>query len=102
MYKAILLSKAKEDIKYAALYYNDKQKGLGKRFTLQVRKTLGMLELFPEIYPIKYNDVRVAVLETFPYMLHYKTNNVLKQIIVIAVLHTSRNPEVWKKRNDKR
>ena len=33
MYKAVILPLAKLDIKEAAKWYNDKQSGLGKRFT---------------------------------------------------------------------
>ena len=33
MYKSIILPLAKEDIKEAALWYEDKQTGLGKWFT---------------------------------------------------------------------
>jgi hypothetical protein len=36
MYSVIMLPLAKQDIKEAALWYNKKQKGLGKRFTLSV------------------------------------------------------------------
>jgi len=37
MYKAVILPLAKEDILEAALWYNTKQKNLGKRFTKQLR-----------------------------------------------------------------
>ena len=38
MYKAIILPLAKKDIKDAAKWYNEKQKGLGLKFTILIRK----------------------------------------------------------------
>ena len=38
MYKAIIQPTAKQDIKEAVDWYNSKQKGLGKRFTLHLRQ----------------------------------------------------------------
>ncbi len=37
MYKSIILSPAKEDIREAAQWYNKQQNGLGKRFIMEVR-----------------------------------------------------------------
>lgn len=36
-YTAKLLPLAKQDINHVAQWYNDKQKGLGKKFTTQIR-----------------------------------------------------------------
>lgn len=38
MFGVIMLPPAKEDIREAAMWYNHRQKGLGKRFTSEVRK----------------------------------------------------------------
>jgi len=38
MYDAVILPLAKEDIREAAHWYNDKKRGLGLRFTAQVRE----------------------------------------------------------------
>jgi hypothetical protein len=61
MYKAILLPLAKQDIKEAAKWYNKKQKGLGKRFTLQVRQKIGLLKREPYLSAIRYDEIRTAV-----------------------------------------
>jgi hypothetical protein len=39
--------------------------------------------------------VRTAVLDVFPFMIHYLIDEPGKKIVIIAVLHTSRNPEIW-------
>jgi hypothetical protein len=43
MYKSIILPLAKEDIREAALWYEERQTGLGKRFTGQVREKVSSI-----------------------------------------------------------
>jgi len=43
MYKAIISPKAKEDIEEAAHWYNERQKGLGKRFTQEVHSKIDQI-----------------------------------------------------------
>jgi len=95
MYKAVILPLAKQDIKEAATWYNKKQQGLGKRFTLQVRQKINFLKAEPYAAAIRYDNVRTAVLDVFPYMAHYIVDESIKSIIIFAVLHTSRNPDIW-------
>lgn len=69
--------------------------GLGKRFTSQVRETISYIQQNPFAVAVRYNNVRTAVLEAFPYMVHYSIYEIKEKIIVFAVLHTSRDPEIW-------
>ena len=99
MYKSIILPLAKEDILEAAQWYNKQQNGLGKRFTAEVREKVHFIRQNPEAINVIYNDIRTAVLNLFPYMLHFTIDEENKTIIILAVLHTSRNPALWKKRS---
>ncbi len=47
MYKSVILPVAKQDIKEAATWYNERQPGLGKRFTAHVRKTVHYIRQNP-------------------------------------------------------
>ncbi len=98
MYKSIILPLAKEDIREAAIWYNKQQNGLGKRFTAEVRENVHFIRQNPKASYIRYNRVRTAVLNVFPFMVHYTIDEKNKTIIVSAVLHTSRNPELWENR----
>ncbi len=98
MYKIILLPLAKNDIKEAALWYEKKQKGLGKRFISIVRKNTESIKSAPKANCLRYENVRTALLPPFPYMIHYSINEENKHILIIAVFHTSRRPEIWKDR----
>ncbi len=94
MFKAIILPLAKEDIKNAAHWYNSKQPGLGKRFTAQVRGKVKFITQNPNAAAIRYHGVRTAITDVFPFMIHYTVDDIKKQVVISAVLHTSRNPEI--------
>jgi len=98
MYKSIILPLAKDDIGEAAKWYNNKSQGLGKRFTSEVRGKVHFIKQNPTTFNIRYDNVRTAVLNIFPYMVHYTIDEAKKTVVVSAVFHTSRDPELWSKR----
>lgn len=98
MYKAIILPLAKEDIREAAQWYQKQQIDLGKRFTAEVREKVDFIRQNPKAFNIRYDGVRTAVLNVFPFMVHFLVDEKNKTIIVSAILHTRRNPELWKNR----
>jgi hypothetical protein len=67
MFKVVILPLAKKDILEAAQWYQKKQTGLGKRFTGEVREKVKFIERNPMVYAKRYDDVRTAVLNTFPF-----------------------------------
>ena len=98
MYKSIILPLAKEDIREASLWYNNQSKGLGKRFLDEVREKVRYIKQNPKAYNVQYENVQTVVLKIFPFMIHYTIDQSSKIVIITAVLHTSRDPELWKKR----
>jgi plasmid stabilization system protein ParE len=98
MYKTIILPLAKEDIREAAKWYNKQQTGLGKRFTAEVREKVHFIRQYPTASNVRYNSVRTALLNVFPFMIHYTVDEKDKTVIVSAILHTSRDPKLWESR----
>lgn len=98
MYKSIILPLAKQDIKEAAIWYNSKQKDLGKKFTQKIREKVDLICKHPGASTIRYGNTRTAILDTFPYMIHYTIDEFQKTIVISAVFHTSLNPKKWKTR----
>lgn len=41
---------------------------------------------------------RVALIETFPYLIHFEIDK--KAILIKAIMHTSRNSKNWKNRKN--
>jgi plasmid stabilization system protein ParE len=98
MFKVVILPQAKKDIHEAAQWYHTKQPGLGKRFTGEVRSKVNFIERNPMACAKKYDDVRTAVLNIFPFLVHYTIDEIKNVIVISAVLHTSRNPNIWENR----
>jgi plasmid stabilization system protein ParE len=71
MFKVIVLPDAQSDIKEAAVWFNKKQKGLGKRFTAQIRKKILFIQQNPKAVATRYENTKTAVLSNFPFMIHY-------------------------------
>jgi len=98
MYKSIILPLAKEDIREAVLWYNERQKGLDKKFISEVREKVKFIRQYPKAANQRYDNIRTAVLKIFPFIIHYTVDDSNKTVIVSAVFHTSRNPDFWKER----
>lgn len=98
MFKLIITKTAKADIREAVMWYNSKQKGLGKRLTESIKAKSKLIRQYPKACPIRYKNVRTAITEKFPYMIHYIDNADAKQVVIVAFFHTSINPQTWLKR----
>ena len=94
-YKSEILPKAKVDLKNAALWYDEKQKGLGRQLVKKFRERVGELKTNPLVCQIRYSEVHTALVEQFPYMIHYYVDQQNKTIVIISILHTSRDPKIW-------
>ena len=94
MYKSVILPSAKKDIREAAKWYEKQQRGIGKRFLAEVRKKNQQLNRNPFAYAIRYGNVRTAIVDIFPYMIHFTIESG-NSILISAVLHTSLNPSSW-------
>lgn len=99
MYKAVILPLAKEDIRSAAQWYNKQQKGLGKRFTKEIRKKVAYICRNPENIVTRYRDVKTAIVAVFPYMIHFIVDEDSKTVIISAVFAMAQSPKHWEHRN---
>lgn len=95
MPRVVILPSALEDINKAARWYNKKQSGLGKRFIFHLKSKINIIEKHPQVFAIRYGIVQTAVVDVFPFMIHYSFRPTEDLIIILAVLHTSRSPETW-------
>ena len=77
-YKVVVLNIAKVDVKEAHKWYDTQLKGLGKRFKNEVKRQIALIKINPQTRSVRYDDVRLAVIEKFPYSIHY--NGILQNI----------------------
>jgi plasmid stabilization system protein ParE len=95
-YKVIVRPEAEDDLKGAFSWYEDKRIGLGYDFLLQVDAGINFINRNPEIHPTAYKGTRKHLIKRFPYKIIYLVEG--SRIIVLAVIHGKRSPELIKKR----
>jgi len=92
----ILRPRAERDIQSTFDWYESQRPGLGDEFLVSLRERLETIRGFPETFPVLYRDIRRAVVSRFPYVVFYVVQPT--RVAVLAVLHQSRNPEIWPRR----
>ena len=88
----ILRVRAEHDIRGIFEWYESQQSGLGDKFFSQLRAVLEAVRAGPESAPVIYKNVRRAVVPKFPYLVFYVSESA--RVVVLAVLHSSRNPTI--------
>ncbi|MCU4176517.1 type II toxin-antitoxin system RelE/ParE family toxin [Carboxylicivirga sp. N1Y90] len=96
MYELIIKPFAEEDIKDAANWYNGKREGLGNEFLLALEATINAIQRNPNNYQVVYKGLKRALTVRFPYGIFFTVEK--DTIYVLAIMHTSRSPKIWKKR----
>lgn len=87
---------AREDIQQIVEYYEEEAPNVTDRFLEILHAEFEVIRKNPIIFSKKYRSTHVHYLKNFPYGIHYILRD--KTVEVLAVLHTSRNPEIWGKR----
>ncbi len=97
-YQLDFLLEANQDIEEAVEWYNKKKDNLGERFYELIKDKFNKLKDNPYLWSIRYDEVHCALVDIFPYLIHYIVEETNQRILVIGVLHTSKNPVIWKGR----
>jgi hypothetical protein len=87
----------KSELKEAAIWYNNARQGLGLIFLKEINECVIHITESPLLYSIRYANIRVAFSKKFPYGIHYEYLGQQNQVNILAVYHTSRNPDIWER-----
>ena len=99
-HRLLLRAGAEADIAEAAEWYELRKVGLSLQFRGALDKTFAGIQERPSLYPIVYRDLRRALVRRFPFGVFYVVQS--ESVIVVAVLHTARNPRIWRARLTRR
>ena len=88
----------KDDISESVNWYNQSQKRLGIRFLKNVKEKINYIAENPENIQVRYQDVKIAVVKTFPFTVHFRFLKQENTIWILGVFHTSIDPDKWSKR----
>ena len=93
----VLRRMAQSEFDEASNFYESRGQGLGDAMTDAVKKVLLEIGEQPNRYPIIQKQIREAIVADYPYAIYYRVER--KQVIVLSVFHTSRDPQIWKRRS---
>ena len=85
------------DIENAFRWYENEQTGLGLEFLDELRAAYDRIAEGPFKYSQLRSNTRRALLKRFPYAVYFAVEEEI--IVVLAVLHTSRDPTEWQRRS---
>ena len=100
-YRLIIDPAARLDIIESIRWYNEQKSGLGRQYYSSVKQAMKLIKKGPEMFQIRYKTLHMVPVEKFPFMILYQVDQAKKLVVVAAVLHTSRNPKIWKERTSK-
>ncbi|MDP3433967.1 MAG: type II toxin-antitoxin system RelE/ParE family toxin [Bacteroidota bacterium] len=77
-------------------YYFEDSPKVADAFFRRINVSFENIKQNPFTFPVAYKNVRKYVMKKFPFVIYYQiVNSIIK---VIAIFHTSRNPEIWNER----
>jgi len=88
IYELVFRVEAEKDLEDIQDYYNKILPAITDNFFMEFFETMDFIEGEPELFQIRYREIRIAPLNRFPYGIHYKQSG--EKIIVYRVLHTKR------------
>lgn len=90
-YSLVITARAVEMIQDAYYWYEEQRSGLGESFLGSIDDKFEKILSGPELYGKVYKDYRQIKIGKFPFVIIYEIID--REIVVIAVFHTHRDPE---------
>lgn len=91
-FKITIVPDAMDDMRLAAKWYNKQKKGLGNEFIARIKECEAVLKINPYFFK-RYKQIHTLPLKQFPFLIHFSINESAKNVTILAILHTSLNPE---------
>lgn len=82
----------------AISYYGAQSKKAGRSFRVATKKQLNLIRKNPYSKSVRYDDVRFACIEKFPYSIHYSIDIQSGFVLVHRILCDHQDPDInWTK-----
>ena len=98
--KVIILSPAADEAQSAADHYRNIRPELEQAFRAELNEAFDLLGTTPQAWPTVTARHRFILLRRFSYKILYRIAQ--HHVVVVAVAHTSRRPQYWRGRPDRR
>jgi toxin ParE1/3/4 len=93
MRKVVFLAPADDEMRAAAVYYEDQAAGLGAAFLDEVERCVDRIAQHPQAGRVLRGHTRRRLVRRFPFGVLYRADG--DEIIVVAVMHLRREPGYW-------
>ena len=87
---------AEKELFLAIEYYEERQSGLGLRFSEEVKAAIGRICAHPHAWASIDPKTRRCLITKFPYGILYRI--IKDNIRIMAIMHLHRKPNYWKGR----
>ena len=87
---------ARAEFRRAARHYYEKSPSLGAAFYSEIERAIPGIVGDPLLYRVINKDVRRCLARRFPYAILYTIED--NYVLILAVMHCSREPSYWKHR----
>jgi plasmid stabilization system protein ParE len=96
--RLIVRPDAEADITGAALWYDERETGLGLELTVEVRAAIRRAVENPLLYLLmrRHPEVRRILARRFPYRIFFIVRD--DAVVVFAVIHAARHDRHWRER----
>ncbi len=84
-FDVLLIQSAEKDLNSAIEYYNKINTGLARKFYDEFLLVDSQLKTNP-FFEIRYKNIRLLKLKSFPYLVHFFINEPLNQVVIIAIV----------------
>ena len=95
-FRLLFRREATLDIEEMVFWYEDQRPGLGARVTAELNRLLDRIAATPFQFPEVEQGVRRGLVPRFPYTVYFLPE--AEAIVVLAIVHQRRDPDLWKKR----
>jgi plasmid stabilization system protein ParE len=93
-----LLRRAEADLEEAVAWYEARAPHVARRFEETVADALERIAGMPEMYALVDERHRVCPLRRSQYLLVYRYERDVDEVVVVAVAHAKQDPPAWQTR----
>lgn len=78
----------------ARAWYKSQREGLENDFAAAIEQAIERITQMPTAYGVRYKNIRFAHPKVFPYNIHFYIDEAKEMIVITAIVHSRRLPDI--------
>lgn len=95
-YQINLSNEAESDFANSYAFYKSESQAIADKFIKSIDQSFRKIAFSPYSYNKVFKSLRRHLVKKFPFVIYYYIDEY--NIKIVAIFHTSRNPEIWNNR----